>query len=541
MPGPDAADVTNGDASRTEHTRHGWRGRLDRLPAGGKLFLILSGALLPLALVAFFAAYQANRLADQEMRSRLRVAASEATRALNIELIGDANALRVALKALDRSPADAARCAQAQGVFAEQKSAGARFVILDASGHAVCGQARAGDGMIARQTDMAGLAAAITRDGALAVVIGGGGTGTENSQAMAVFPVDFLARIARPSGFAPPFAARLVVRHATITLADLPGLTALDRTETIDLPLGVADLRLVMTVRSAPLTSALVIAMLLPFLMWAAAAGISWLVVDLLLIRPLRDLRRAVAAYTPGAEIDPGIARAVPAQEIRELGETFQAISRTVMLHEAELADGLLRQTKLTREVHHRVKNNLQVIASLINFHARGATSPGAAAAYASIQRRVDALAVVHRNHFAELEENRGLSLRAIIGDLVSNNRATASDAESGIAIVLDLDSWYVTQDVATPVAFLITELIELAMITDPKARIRVALQEDTTPDRVLLIVESDALADRPDHPGLDSRYGRILEGLARQLRSRLDRDSDRGRFAISIAVTGRE
>ncbi|WP_289846842.1 histidine kinase dimerization/phosphoacceptor domain -containing protein, partial [Acinetobacter baumannii] len=77
----------------------------------------------------------------------------------------------------------------------------------------------------------------------------------------------------------------------------------------------------------------------------------------------------------------------MPAAEIRELGDTFREISRTVKEHEADLAEGLVRQTKLTREVHHRVKNNLQVIASLINFHARSARSEEASEAYASIQR----------------------------------------------------------------------------------------------------------------------------------------------------------
>ncbi|MGL1562900.1 hypothetical protein ACSTHQ_00020, partial [Vibrio parahaemolyticus] len=70
--------------------------------------------------------------------------------------------------------------------------------------------------------------------------------------------------------------------------------------------------------------------------------------------------------------------------------------------------------------------------------------------------------AVVHRNHYAELEVNRGLNMRSVIGDLASNLRATLPDASSGIAIALDVDSVYATQDVATPVCFLLTELIEL-------------------------------------------------------------------------------
>ena len=134
-------------------------------------------------------------------------------------------------------------------------------------------------------------------------------------------------------------------------------------------------MKLQMSVRRAPITSPVLLAMLLPILMWLAAACIGWLVVDALLLRPLQRLRRSVAAFTPGEEIDPGAMRAVPSQEIRDLGDTFRALSRTVATHEAGLAEGLVRQTRLTREVHHRVKNNLQVISSLINIHARGAGS----------------------------------------------------------------------------------------------------------------------------------------------------------------------
>jgi two-component sensor histidine kinase len=249
-----------------------------------------------------------------------------------------------------------------------------------------------------------------------------------------------------------------------------------------------------------------------------------------------------VAGYVPGEEIDTATLRTLPAQEIRELGRTFRNISRTVAAHETGLAEGLVRQTKLTREVHHRVKNNLQVISSLINFHARGSRSPDATAAYSSIQRRVDALAVVHRYHFAELEENRGLSLRSVIGELGSNIRATAPESSADLGITLDLEPFLVTQDVAVAVAFLITEIIELAMMCDPNASVRISLRAGDDDAHAVLRVSTPALVDCPAlQRELQQRYGRVMEGLARQLRSVLHHETLTGAYEIAIAVTGRD
>lgn len=474
--------------------------------------------------------------------SRLRVAAAESARALGIELIGDMTALRVALNALDADRDDAPSCARAQGVFAEQLASGARFAITDRDGRVLCGAAGMPDIAIDAPARAGIIAASIAPDRGLALAM------TASSGrliAVALFPAPALAAIARPSGFTPPYAAALLHDRERLPLEVLSDISPIDRTETIGIPLGIGGVLFEMTVRSVPITSPVVIAMLLPLIMWAAAAGIGWFVVDRLLIRPLRQLRQRVADYRPGEEIDPGEMRSLPAYEIRELGETFRAISRTVALHETGLAEGLVRQTKLTREVHHRVKNNLQVISSLINFHARGARGAEASNAYAAIQRRVDALAVVHRNHFAEIEETRGLSLRTMIGDLASNIRANAPEG-TGLSIMLDLESYLVNQDVATAIAFLLTEIIELAITCQPDAALRISLQPETgpnaSPDRALLRVSSPALIeDDRLRTEMAERYGRVMEGLSRQLRSRLHQDPLAGAFEISVAVTGRD
>ncbi|WP_374145182.1 sensor histidine kinase [Sphingomonas sp. 28-63-12] len=520
-----------------------WIAWLARLPTGAKLFLILSAALLPLALIALFAARQTTQAADAELVSRTRSAANESTHALDIELAGDMTALRVALNALDADGHDTPSCARAQGVFAEQLAMGARFTIADRAGQVRCGSAAKIDLPVEIPDRAGAIAANIAPEEGLVLAMA---APSGKLTAKAVFPKAMLAQIARPNGFMPPYAATLIHDGQRLTLQDLPSMTPFDRTESVALPLGINGLSFEITLRSVPISSALIVAMLLPILMWAAAAGIGWFVVDRLLIRPLRELRTLVAGYQPGSVLDIGLARSMPAQEIRELGETFRTITGTVAAHEAGLAEGLVRQTKLTREVHHRVKNNLQVISSLINFHARGARSIEATVAYASIQRRVDALAVVHRNHFAELEETRGLSLRSVIGDLASNIRANAPET-AGLSIVLDLDSYLSTQDVATAVAFLLTEIVELAMMVQSDAALRISLKpeiDDAEPTdrRAVLRISSPALIDGEQlRTELSERYGRVIEGLSRQLRSKLHHDPLVGAYEIVIATTGRD
>ncbi len=534
---PVAPDLDGGDLSApAARQRSALAASLGRLPTGAKLFLILSAALLPLALIAVFATLQTTRVVDAEARARLRVAAAESARAIAIELIGDMTALRVAVNALGSDPADAPSCARAQGVFAQQSSAGTRFVITDRAGRVLCGQALPDP--VALNAVSNPVEAAILPDRGLVLAITGPGGDTS---ARAYFPRMFLERIGRPSTNTLDFSSALVLGQDALRLEMISDEAPLDRMETMRTDLGVAGLALRTSVRSAPITSSLVIAMLLPLLMWAAAAGIGWFVVDRLLIRPLRQLRAAVAAYVPGEVIDTGAVRALPAQEIRELGDTFQSISQTVAAHEAGLAAGLVRQTKLTREVHHRVKNNLQVISSLINFHARSARSDDATDAYSSIQRRVDALAVVHRNHFAELEENRGLNLRTMLGELSSNIRATASSRSHGLGITLDVDPYLVNQDVAVAVAFLATETIELAMSCDAAAQIRVSIKPGDDPNRAVLRVISRALIESDALREASQRYGRVMEGLSRQLRSALHHDPLVGAYEIAFAVIGRD
>lgn len=309
--------------------------------------------------------------------------------------------------------------------------------------------------------------------------------------------------------------------------------------ETIRLSLPLADGRLALMTeyRIAPGQARTILLILLPILMWGVAAVTGWLIVNRLLLFPLEELKRSIDTWQ-GARGTFNLPRlTTPSHEIRDLAGSFQAVSSRIHAHERELEEGLARQTKLTREVHHRVKNNLQVVSSLINLHARGAEG-AVADAYGAIQRRVDALAVVHRNHFAELEDNRGVSMRALAGELASSLRASAPPTASGMPIALNIIDVNVTQDVAVPVAFLITEVVELLMHCNPNGSVLVSLEATDEPDRANLRVETVGMAEAAldDYLGI-VRFQRVITGIARQFRSTLIQDLDAGRFEIRISI----
>ena len=267
---------------------------------------------------------------------------------------------------------------------------------------------------------------------------------------------------------------------------------------------------------------------------YVAAAIITWSLVSRLLIRPLKRLENAVTAYQPGEGPLNLPGKLGPSQEIQELRDAFgRAISRTEE-SEREMSGALEGQRRLVREVHHRVKNNLQVVASLLNIHGRSAGTPEARGAYAGISRRVGALSIVHRNHFADMEENRGISLRPLVTELAAELRASAPESARGLTIDLDLDPVNTTQDVAVAVAFLITEVIEFAMLKAPSDSVELSIRRTSELTARLALSSPVLVPDEQENPET-MQFERIVGGLAKQLRSTLERKL--GRYTVDLPV----
>ncbi len=520
----------------TDKDRDWIAARLGRLSTGLKMLLILGAGLLPLGIVAVLASVYSARENWSRDEVEMRAVLSASAQRLDVAVQRAAVIVRAATPALAAVPEGAEVCARTVARIEPLQRAPARYAIFAPGNRLLC----ATPGYAPRPD----LVRNPPRDSRLRIVRDGSGLrfvlvdDEGNLEGIGEFSREALAALVAPRATAAGFDIDLVQGDRTISLHRGPEAGSFQQDVVVDQPVA-GGMKLRLRAPMTPITAAELLMILLPMLMLLAAAFIGWWIADRLLLRPLVRMQGAIAAYRPGdPQLDFPPLRS-PAREIGELAQAFDDVARTVARHEAELEAAVERQSRLVREVHHRVKNNLQVVASLLNLHARGATSEDVAAAYASIQRRVDALAVVHRNHYAELEENRGVALRSLISELAANLRATAPAAAAQMQIRLDIKPFYGTQDVAVSVAFLVTELAEFGMLCGATF-VAIALEADG-PGYATLAIESDSLAGEVAcEESLFERFDRIVTGLSRQLRSTLERDHERGLYAVRIAVVDR-
>ena len=501
--------------------------RFERLPTAAKLLLILTAVLLPigvaLALLGNNGIHQANAALNERNAVQSRAAAT----GIESLIARNALALRIASAAALQDSSGADACNKAANALATAPAISRRFALRSTNGDLLCtsgGFVPKNPTPLVAPGDIRVWIDQPTNEVDIRVGVVGG-------MATASLPIAELRAAAKDdSGLIKSLDLRAGENSLSILGKDPPG----EDLSVADWPISNGNLTAHVGIARQRITTADRLLMLLPLLMWIAAAIITWSLVSRLLVRPLRQLEGAVVAYQAGDGSDELPRRLGPSQEIEELRNAFARAIDRAEESERETGAALEGQRRLVREVHHRVKNNLQVVASLLNIHGRSAETSDARAAYAGISRRVGALSIVHRNHFAEMEENRGISLRPLLSELAAELRAGAPEEARGLRIDLELDSVYTTQDAAVAVAFLITEIIEYAMLSAPHEPIEVSLRRTSELTARLTLASPILRPEEDDKPG-KSQFERIVAGLAKQLRSPLDRKL--GRYSVDLPV----
>ena len=140
--------------------------------------------------------------------------------------------------------------------------------------------------------------------------------------------------------------------------------------------------------------------------------------------------------------------------------------------------DRLLISKDVTiREMHHRVKNNLQTISSIMSLQGRRLESPEAKAAIADSVMRIRAIALVHET--LSTGPSAEVDFNEIVGSLARWVSEALLSPERRVQLVVEGDAGRLRAEVATPLAVVLTELLQNA--------VEHGFPDDTTAGRVVV------------------------------------------------------
>jgi two-component sensor histidine kinase len=121
----------------------------------------------------------------------------------------------------------------------------------------------------------------------------------------------------------------------------------------------------------------------------------------------------------------------------------------------------VLHKDQAIREVHHRVKNNLQTISSLLRLQARRSDDPHTATALLEAERRIRSIALVHE--VLSREPGEQVSFQEIVPPLVAMVEDSVLSSHP-VEITVNGDMGDLVTDVATPLAVVLAELLTNAV-----------------------------------------------------------------------------
>ncbi|GAB6037114.1 hypothetical protein JCM15519_16730 [Fundidesulfovibrio butyratiphilus] len=208
---------------------------------------------------------------------------------------------------------------------------------------------------------------------------------------------------------------------------------------------------------------------------------------------------------------------------------------------EEALKRSLKEKTALLQEVHHRVKNNLQVLTSLMNLQIDTLADPRDVEAFRQMQHRVRSIALAHERLYL-LPDLSAVDMRDYLHSLVGEIAATYSPACPGEHVSVTCEEVRLGVDKAIPLGLLLTELVvnafQHALCKGKASHLRVSLR--ALGHTGLAVVEDDG-------PGLPEGFAivsattlgmRLCKALEGQLRGELTARSGPGaRFELSFPL----
>lgn len=196
---------------------------------------------------------------------------------------------------------------------------------------------------------------------------------------------------------------------------------------------------------------------------------------------------------------------------IRQANARLRASSQLVSENNRQISQQSIRLGVLMQELHHRVKNNLAIVSSLLRMQSRGLDDPRAVQAVRDGQRRVEAISLIHQQ-FYRTENLADVPIKAYVTELTEGLLLSYGFDPDTFDCQVEVADIQLDVDVAVPLGLILNEVLTNAFkyayanIAEPKLNVR--LQEITDGPAPGLLIEVQDNGPGLEAPGLE-RPGR--------------------------------
>ena len=212
------------------------------------------------------------------------------------------------------------------------------------------------------------------------------------------------------------------------------------------------------------------------------------------------------------------------------LGKNLLKAHHNLYKSRNEIEKRINEKETLLREVHHRVKNNLQTVSSLLSLQSRNIEDKKMKSIIKSSQNRVISMAMVHEMLYMRDDLSK-IEYKSYVQELSEFLIRSIKGVENKVKLNIDIPDIKLGIDTAIPLGLLINEAITNALkygITDEnEGEISIAIRQEKNHDYVLYIGDDGVgFPDSVDHKTTKSLGLKLIHNLARQLRGTISKDS---------------
>lgn len=198
--------------------------------------------------------------------------------------------------------------------------------------------------------------------------------------------------------------------------------------------------------------------------LWLGSIFIAWVSVNKLVIQPLNGLRTRMRNFADTRDI-PNIQtdQQLQSRELRQMDADFHHLARSLLDDQRDLHRSVQEKNTLLKEVHHRVKNNLQLISSMMNIQMRRSISDETKQTLGRLQDRIMALATTHKRMYLG-DDIVQINAAAIVSDVAEQIAQVGSPFGRPVKMTTDLEEITVFPEQAFALSLLVSEVVTNAI-----------------------------------------------------------------------------